>query len=377
MREISILNRKYKVYGLHLILWSILLLLNYFFFRRPGFSIDFTFNILNWAIYLTLFYINYSFLIPFFLFRKKYFYYLLLLLLFFSSIGYLKTEIDHKYFSEFARKEWRQFTSERQMQKMPPIPGMEPVPPPFKNKMPFRMSLMPELSQLFLIVLASTSLRFIQKWQDDEKLKSEIEKEKISTELSFLKQQINPHFLFNAINSIYSLSLSKKSDAPDAILKLSSILRYMLYESEKEFVTLNNEIQVITDYIELQKLRMTSKVRLTYNFEGNFEQYSIAPLLLIPLIENAFKHGVDNANNSFIDIRIGIENYRLELHVKNKIVQTKEENIRNSGIGIKNIIRRLELLYANVHKFEAHRDNDTFIVHLSLDLNHKNELHSY
>jgi two-component system, LytTR family, sensor kinase len=369
MRSTGNLDRKLKVYGLHLILWSLLLLLNYFFFRRPGLPIDFTFNILNWAIYLVLFYVNYSLLIPLLLFRKKYFFYLSLLLIFFSMLVYLKAEIDHKYFPDFGRKEWRQFRLERQMQEMvPPQAKMEPAPPPFDNKMPFRMYFIPGLSQLFLIILASTSLRFIQKWQDDEKLKSEIEKEKISTELSFLRQQINPHFLFNAINSIYSLSLSKKSAAPDAILKLSSILRYMLYESEKEFVTLSNEIQVITDYIELQKLRLTNKVELTYNFEGNFEKYSIAPLLLIPLIENAFKHGVDNANNSFIDIRIGIENFRLELHVKNKIVQTKKENIRNSGIGIKNIVRRLELLYANAHKFEAYCENDTFIVHLTLDL---------
>lgn len=369
MKLSGILNRKYKFYGLHVILWSLLLLLNYFFFRRPGFKIDFTFNLINWAIYLALFYINYSFLMPFFLFRKKYLYYISLLLIFFSILFYFKAEIDHKYFPGFGKKDWRQMKPERQIPyTVLPQAKFEPAPPPFDNKMPFRMNLIPGLSQLFLIILASTSLRFIQKWQDDEKLKSEIEKEKISTELSFLRQQINPHFLFNAINSIYSLSLSKKSDAPDAILKLSSILRYMLYESEKEFVALSNEIQVISDYIELQKLRLTDKVQLNYGFKGNFEEYSIAPLLLIPLIENAFKHGVDNANNSFIDIDIKIENNLLELNVKNKIVASKEENLRNSGIGIKNIVRRLELLYSNVYKFEAHHEDDTFIVRLTLDL---------
>jgi LytS/YehU family sensor histidine kinase len=243
-----------------------------------------------------------------------------------------------------------------------------PFPPPFIKNMLLRRAFIPRFSQLLIIVLASISFRFIQKWQDDEKIKSEIEKERISTELSFLKQQVNPHFLFNAINSIYSLSLSGKPSTSDSILKLSSIIRYMLYETDRKFVTLSNEIQIIKDYIELQKLRMTEKVKLTFQVTGESGQYSIAPLLMIPLIENAFKHGVDNISNSFIDINIEIKDDTLNLRIRNSIISRTELNDEKSGIGIKNIVRRLELLYPKAHFFNASRDDGYFLVLLRLAL---------
>lgn len=293
---------------------------------------------------------------------------MVLLLVLVSGLFFIKFEIDKNLFTEMSKKERTHF--------MPPpsfdgsLSQMKParIPPPFFDKMPTMRLIIPGISQLFMIVLASISLRFIQKWQDDEKMKSEIEKEKISTELSFLKQQVNPHFLFNAINNIYSLSLSRHPSTSDAILKLSSIIRYMLYETDKKFVTLNNEIQVIKDYIELQKLRITERVKLTFNINGNTELYSIVPLLLIPLIENAFKHGVDNVNNSFIDINIMIMDDTLHLEIKNSIVPKPAADANESGIGIKNIIRRLELLYPQAYFFNTVRDNDCFHVLLKLKL---------
>ena len=360
--------KKIKFYSLHAILWLLLFLLNYFFFGKPGFNIDFTFNLKIWLIYLVLFYVNYSLLIPYFLFFKRYILYVVLLLVLVSGLFFIKFEIDNNLFAEISKKERTLFMPPRSFDGS--LSQMNParIPPPLFDKMLTVRLVIPGISQLFMIVLASISLRFIQKWQDDEKMKSEIEKEKISTELSYLKQQINPHFLFNAINSIYSLSLLKKPSTSDAILKLSSIIRYMLYETDKKFVTLNNEIQVIKDYIELQKLRLTEKVKLTFRVTGNTEPYSIIPLLLIPLIENAFKHGVDNVNNSFIDINIEIENGSLNLIIKNTIVSKPEKNANESGIGIKNIIRRLELLYPQAFFFNAVPNDDCFLVLLKLKL---------
>jgi two-component system, LytTR family, sensor kinase len=359
---------KIKLYSLHAILWLLLFLLNYFFFGKPGFNIDFTFNLKIWLIYLVLFYVNYSLLIPYFLFIKRYILYVLLLLVLVSGLFFIKSEIDKNLFTEMGNKERTHFMPPRSFDGS--LSQMKPaqMPPPFFGKMPSVRRVIPGISQLLMIVLASISIRFIQKWQDDEKMKSEIEKEKITTELSFLKQQINPHFLFNAINNIYSLSLSDRPSTSEAILKLSSILRYMLYETDKKFVALRNEIQVIEDYIELQKLRITEKVHLTYRVKGNSETYSIVPLLLIPLIENAFKHGIDNINNSIIDIFIEIENDMLNIRIKNSLVPKPEKDSTESGIGIKNIRRRLELFYPQAHSFKTDIIDDCFLVHLSLNL---------
>jgi LytS/YehU family sensor histidine kinase len=216
--------------------------------------------------------------------------------------------------------------------------------------------------------LLAFSFRLIEKWQDDEKQKVKLEKEKVSTELSFLKQQINPHFLFNSLNSIYSLSISKSETTPDSILKLSSILRYVLYESEKELVFLHDELQTIKDYIELQKLRLTEMVTVNYKVEGISENKKIEPLLLIPIIENAFKYGVDNIKKSFIDINIKIREGKIELEVSNKIVAIADKNKTDSGIGIKNIKRRLDLLHGNNYEFDIKEENNVFSVRLKLNL---------
>lgn len=221
---------------------------------------------------------------------------------------------------------------------------------------------------LLMFYLFGFSLRLIQKWQDDEKQRMKLEKEKVSTELSFLKQQINPHFLFNSLNSIYSLSISKSDSAPDTILKLSSILRYVLYDSEKPLVYLKDELKTTQDYVELQQLRLTEKVKVRYIVKGLPGNFKIEPLLLIPIIENAFKYGIDNVKESFIDITVKIEEQKLELLVSNKIVTKPDKNKKDSGIGIKNIRRRLDLLHPDDYEFDIKEDDEIFTVHLLINL---------
>jgi len=374
---------RFKGYALHFILWSALLLLNYFIFGMPGIEFDFTFSFGSWMIYILLFYLNYSLLIPKFLFMKKYVLFGVSLMFALSINLYFKRVIDNHFFEQRFLKENGLFMDKASSDRMefPPnemnakpadrmsaaMKGATPINPPRIWRFSLDRFFMPGLSQLLLIILASISLRFVKKWQDDEKIKAEIEKEKISTELLFLKQQINPHFLFNAINSIYSLSISQMPETADAIIKLSSILRYMLYETDKKFVSLNSEIQVINNYIELQKLRLTDKVKLQYVVEGIISEYQIVPLLLLPLIENAFKHGIDNANNSFIGIMIEVKAGELYLTIINTIVP-RNTSAEGSGIGIKNIIRRLELLYPDAYSFESSTDSNVFKVNLKLKL---------
>jgi two-component system, LytTR family, sensor kinase len=370
-------EKKFKGIVLHFILWGGLLLLNFLIFGMPGLDFDFTFPLLSWLIYIILFYINYSLLVPRFLFKKRFLLYVVLLIFAFSSSIYLKAVID-RHFIEKRGNIFRPVNIERMKiadfrpethfnEGVFPPRSRTSIPPKrflFFHVNPFFMT---GLLQLTLILLASISLRFIKKWQDDEKLKEDIDKENISTELSFLRQQINPHFLFNAINSIYSLSISQRPETSDAILKLSSILRYMLYETDKQYVSLEKEILTIKDYIELQNLRLTDKVKLNFFLKGQAGNYKIVPLVMLPLIENAFKHGVDNVNNSFIDILIEIEEGNLILTIRNKIVERKQ-NLESKGIGIKNIIRRLELLYPDSYSLNSTIQGDVFKVLLKIKL---------
>lgn len=226
------------------------------------------------------------------------------------------------------------------------------------------------ITQIYLLLLIFTiSLvvgaieKSVQRSRDLER----IYREKISSELSFLKQQINPHFLFNTLNSIYSLVLPHSDQASDAVIKLSSILRYMLYESDKPHVSLDKEIEVINDYLALQKFKFSDVTSVTMRVTGSLTGYMIEPLLLMTFIENAFKYGADNVTPSFIDIHVTVESGYFIMSVRNKIV-ISENKSENSGIGIKNIKRRLDLMYQNDYTLDIKNEDDVFSVKLKLKL---------
>lgn len=220
---------------------------------------------------------------------------------------------------------------------------------------------------LFVFSL-SIIIRFFERTKLEERRNSELQKEKISSELEYLKQQINPHFLFNALNSIYSLTILNSENSSDAVLKLSSILRYMLYETDKDKVQLSDEVEVIENYLGLQQLRLTNKTVVKFEKSGNLEPYRVEPMLLIPILENAFKYGVDSSTLTTIDITLRVSNYNLYFGCVNKIVK-QNDNAKNSGIGIKNIRRRLDLLYSDyTYKFSAISKDNNFYVELILPL---------
>lgn len=385
MNRSFILNQRLgKVFLLHSQVWLLLFILNYIFTRSYEIKYDIRHQLFAGLLYLTLFYLNYSFLMPNFFFRKKITLYIIISLLVVLSGSYIKREIEFSRMQKVIESEWgfnqvdslgeyrmfgkRHFFIERETGTPPPELSQDyrDFHPPLK-KPPFRFDFMSFYSVL-LIYIGSITLRFISKWQDDEKRKSEIEKENIATELSFLKQQINPHFLFNSLNSIYSLTITKSDKAVDSILKLSSILRYMLYESGTSQVRLHDELQIINDYIELQKLRITDKVNLIYKVEGNSASFKIEPFILVPLIENAFKYGVDNYNNSTIEIYVSIQDNKLRLIVRNSVVKRLDPFKSESGIGIKNIRRRLDLLYPNEYSFDIDETDNIFTIKLEIDL---------
>ncbi|MFI3322021.1 MAG: sensor histidine kinase [Rikenellaceae bacterium] len=221
---------------------------------------------------------------------------------------------------------------------------------------------------IMFIFSISIIIRFMERSKKEEERVASLQQEKISSELEYLKQQINPHFLFNALNSIYSLTILNSESSSDAVLKLASILRYMLYETDKDRVQLEDEIEVIENYLGLQQLRLTSKTEVNFTKIGNTEPYRIEPMLLIPILENAFKYGINSSKHTEINILLEVENDNLTFICENKIVKLKVDN-KNSGIGIKNIRRRLDLLYEDNYTFKAGAKDDTFIVKLVLPLN--------
>lgn len=218
----------------------------------------------------------------------------------------------------------------------------------------------------FLVLTVSTCSRVIQEWLGIEKKKQEMENENLATELSFLKSQINPHFLFNTLNNIYSLALVKSDATADAVFKLSSIMRYVLSETKQDLVPLDKEIQFIRDYIELQKVRLTDKVTIQFLAEGKTDKKQIAPLILIPFVENAFKYGISTKETSAILFELKAGENTIDFTSQNNIAAGYKEIKEQTGIGLQNTRRRLELLYPGKHTLTVSKENNRFIVHLTL-----------
>ncbi|MES2556693.1 MAG: sensor histidine kinase [Bacteroidota bacterium] len=195
----------------------------------------------------------------------------------------------------------------------------------------------------------------------------EVMKKKLETELNLLKSQINPHFLFNTLNNIYSLAMKKSDDTGPVVMKLSKLLRFMLYESEKDRILISKEVKLLEDYIELERIRYNDRLSLTISIDISNPNANITPLLLLPLIENAFKHGASESMKTvFIEVVISEQNNHLKASVKN----SKERNATSddhSGIGLKNVRRQLELTY-NDFNLDVKNEEHLFEVDLEIDL---------
>ena len=219
--------------------------------------------------------------------------------------------------------------------------------------------------QLLFFLAISTAYRLVSDNLKNEQVKKEQETEKLKSELSFLRSQISPHFIFNVLNSIVSLSRRKPERVEPVVVKLSDLMRYMLYESDDAKVTIERESQYLRAYIELQQLRFGDDIEINFRDNHLDESQSIEPMLLIPFVENAFKHGVGMIQNPTIDIDLYTENNRLFFDVKNKVNrQFKEVKDSASGIGLVNVKRRLELLYPDNHQLMIKNENDFYLIKL-------------
>lgn len=227
------------------------------------------------------------------------------------------------------------------------------------------------LFPLIMSLALGTSFEMIINWEIQRREKAQIEREKMAAELSFLKSQMNPHFLFNSLNNIYSLAERRSDKTGEAVLMLSSLLRYMLYGSNNGKTQLSKEIECIENYIAIQKMRIPSREDITIGLTINAGDLNsrIEPLILLPFVENAFKHGISNNQRSEVLIDIDINKHELDLTVRNTKKQKTDQNnslVTESGIGLRNIKRRLELLYPERHELFIKDGKDYFEVNLRI-----------
>ncbi|MCX6269595.1 MAG: histidine kinase [Bacteroidetes bacterium] len=325
---------------IHILVWVAFLLVPLIFIEsatgRERFMLMGWFQQLLMAAY---FYYNFLYLIPRFLLKKKIGWYFLMLLLGLVAISGINvlfaistsSLIEHHHPFNFWRTVFFPF---------------------YPAVMAFALS---------------SSVRITMEWFKNERQKKEMEAEKLASELAFLKSQVNPHFLFNILNNICSLARKKSDETENAIIKLSQIMRYMLQDSKDEKVSLEKEVEYLQSYIELQRLRLPEMVKIDFSTGGRTELFSIEPLLLIPFVENAFKHGVSYLEPSEIDIRLICGGQALSFMVENRIAKHQGDTAeQGSGIGLKNVVRRLELLYPGKHHLQIRDDGNLYKVELEI-----------
>jgi hypothetical protein len=298
-------------------------------------------NFLSFVFLLLFFYLNYYVLIPKLYFRKKFIFYFVALACCYAIINHLP-EV---------------FIPDRFQGMPPPFPPPHRLPP---DQMNFFFKYARSLIQFSAIFFLALYLRINRRLRNAEK-------EKLKAELSYLKAQINPHFLFNTLNSLYALTLEKSDDAPNAVLKLSGMMRYVVTESTNDFVALEKEINYISDYIELQRLRIADEPNLEYVVSGNPKGKHISPLVIIPFIENAFKYGVNAEEDWHISIKIAIADSTMTLEVINNQVEINFPE-EPSEQGIENTKKRLDLVYPGEHDLTIDDNEKTFRVFLKIQL---------
>lgn len=221
----------------------------------------------------------------------------------------------------------------------------------------------------FFLVMAGAAFKLMMDYNKMQQRMVEMAKEKAEAELNFLKSQINPHFLFNSLNSVYFLIEKNNVDARGALHKFSDMLRYQLYEMNESAVAIEKEVQYLQDYIDLQKLRRDDNFNIDFTCSPDVKEFSIQPLLLIPFVENAFKHVSHNKNRvNFIKLELSKANDEFKFNIENSKEPVEKITEKHSGIGLANVKRRLDLLYPGKHKLTIDNGIDIFNVALSLNI---------
>ena len=224
----------------------------------------------------------------------------------------------------------------------------------------------------FVIASASTLVSIVKDWVQQVTEKQQLQTQTMQSELRFLKSQINPHFLFNTLNNLYALTLKKSDKAPEIVIKLSEMMRYMLYECNEKRVLVSKEVNYIYNYLDLEKLRQGKNVDITFETDGDISEQTIAPLMFIPFLENSFKHGLSNQiSKGFVNIRLSVERNKVYFFIENSKAEKlplKDKNRPSGGIGLVNVHRRLNLLYPDSYELNIDDTPTTYAVNLYIEL---------
>jgi hypothetical protein len=346
MKSEVIMKAKRLTIAIHTLVWVLLLVVPYISTDQVFNSLDPTTDVkyllLCFAlssVLLITFYFNYFFLIPKYLFIKKGWLYFLSLLLMIAVVFFLLGIIF--IFSDF--------NPEILAKTSPAIEKIIPV-------------IIINAVSLWLLAIVSSIL-----WTIYNRLK-QAENKKLSAQIASLISQINPHFLFNTLNNIYATAIDTSPKAADMVDKLSEMMRYTMRDIQQDFVLLEDEINYISNFIELQRLRLDKSVKLEYHSLENIPALQIAPMLLIPFIENAFKHGVNSEQKSHIKIEITMNKKEFQLSVANNKVNVQQNISERSRLGIENTKHRLNLIYPSKHLLIINDTEKQFFVSLYIDL---------
>jgi len=337
---------------IHVILWGFIAAFPLIFLYSEGNRdfiryIDFTLPLL---VLMIVFYANYSFLISRFLFRKKLWQFFLVNVLLFAVCILLLQGIKLYVFEPYFQR----------------MEVMKPFHPRGKAR---EILFFRDILSMSLVVGLAVAIRMTMQWYQSQAEQKELEKLHIESELNNLKHQLNPHFLFNTLNNIYSLISVNQDHAQDAVHQFSNLLRYVLYDSDRQKVPLARDLAFTSNYINLMSLRLPSHVILETEILPAPEGIAIAPLLFISLIENAFKHGVSPTDPSYIRIKINMPtDHELECSVENSNFRKEKSDKSGSGIGLANLKKRLELLYPTTHRFEMSGSETNFVATLHIQL---------
>jgi len=315
--------------------------------------------------FLILFMINHFLLVPFLLFRNQKAIYLV------SAVFLVIVFSASLYFMEKGKPRNRPTQFENRQHKPPSMaeqPGAQDRPPPpnrpRRNPIPFP----PFINTIIISVLIigfDSGLRMMVRWSRLEQEKTFLEKENVQNQLAFLRNQVSPHFFMNTLNNIHALIDVDSEEAKEAIIKLSKLMRHLLYDSQAERVPLVKEVEFIQSYINLMKLRFSEKVKINFNIPEEFPDKSVPPLLFTSFVENAFKHGISYQNFSFIEIAFLYAHDYLTFEIRNSNPGNNTEDLP-SGIGIENSKKRLDIIYGDKYTLDIKDKKDEFILTLKI-----------
>ncbi|WP_120180198.1 sensor histidine kinase [Pelobium manganitolerans] len=321
---------------LHLAFWCMLLLPAVFFkLNAPSsFSSNFYYRMLiNNLLLIGIFYVNAYYLFPVVFKRKNWLLYVVLV---------IATLVVAYFISKYVETDV------------------------FPPKRRWKRSFFPDLFGYLFIVGISCSYRIVVDYLKNQKLAKEKENENLKTELSFLRSQVSPHFMFNVLNNLVSLARKKSDKMEPALLQLSTLLRYMLYEGNDSRITIAQEISYLQGYINLQKLRFGDDVEVQFSATGETGDFVLEPMILIPFVENAFKHGMGTVERPKIKIDLTVKGKVLTFEVVNDVAPETDTKDKSHGIGLANTKRRLELLYGQNQELQITKSERTYRVYLKI-----------